>query len=114
MLTYTTEKHIVFCPDFRIFSIRCVEEISKYLSNQKKENQSKQVVIDMSKVQSLTAEFFDLIKENSQEIVLINTNAEILAILNLTGYDKKLKLFVTSIDMEEDKRELRNRKFRIV
>ncbi len=114
MLTYITEKHTVFYPDFRIFTSKCVDEISTYIKLQKKEKTYNSVVIDMSKIQVLTTEFFDLINGCPNKIILINTSAEILAVLNLMGYDKKLKLFVNNIDMEEDRRELRNRKFHVV
>lgn len=114
MLTYTTEKHIVFCPDFRIFTSKCVDEILNCVQKQREEKIYNSLVIDMSKIQGLTSEFFDLVNKYQEKIVLINTSAEVLALLNLTGYDKRLKLFINSIDMEEDKRELLNRKFHIV
>ena len=90
MLTYITEKHTVFYPDFRIFTSKCVDEISTYIKLQKKEKTYNSVVIDMSKIQVLTTEFFDLINGCPNKIILINTSAEILAVLNLMGYDKKL------------------------
>ncbi len=109
MITYETENYIILCPKFRIFSKKAVEEVRDFVCNSRKNT-----AIDMGNVYSLSSDFFDMLNEYKEKMILLNTPPEILAILNLTGFDKKVKLFINTIDLEEDRRELRNRKFSIV
>ncbi len=111
MITYETENYIILCPKFRIFSKKSVEEIRTFFFNTQK---YKQPVIDMSNIDALSQDFFEFIDESRKRVILLNPSAEVFALLNLTGYDNKVKLYVNTIDLEEDKRELRNRKFSIV
>ena len=108
---YETENHIILCPNFKVLSEKAVNEIKNIVSSQQSE---KTIALDMGNVCSISSAFLDMINSYSQKIALLNTPAEILVLLNLTNSDKYVRLFTNIIDLEEDKRELRNRKFAIV
>ncbi len=112
MITYETENYTVLCPKFRILLKNEIKEIREFFNNPRK---NKYPAIDMENICSLSPDFFDLLKEfKNRTIILLNTPPELIAVLNLTGFDKRVKLFINTIDMEEDRRELRNRKFTVV
>ena len=108
---YERENHIILCPNYKIFSQKAVEEIRTLL---KTPHAEKKFAIDMGNICSISADFLDLINNTEQKLTLLNTSAEVLVLLNLTNSDKNVKLFTNIIDLEEDKRELRNRKFALV
>lgn len=110
MITYETEKYIILCPKFKVFSAKAVEEI-KRLINQDAE---KPYAIDMSNVYSLSGDFLSFLSSAESKVVLINPSVETLLLLNLTNSDKLVKLFVNNIDLDEDRREMRNRKFSVL
>ncbi len=114
MITYETENYFILCPKYRIFSKKIVAEIRKLQQYLLQVSVLKSIAIDMSNIYSLSYDFFAMIDESKERIVLLNVSAEVLTILNLTGYDKKIRLFINTFDLEEDRRELRNRKFSIV
>lgn len=111
MITYETENHIILCPKFKIFSQKAVDEVTNLINNKP---QSKNIAIDMGNVCSITDKFLELINNTDEKLILLNTPADIMVVLNLTNSDKNVKLFTNNIDLEEDKRELRNRKFSLV
>ena len=111
MITYETEKHIILCPNFKIFSQKAVDEVTDLIN---KNPLSKDIAIDMGNVCSISDKFLEMINTAENKFTLLNTPADILVIINLTNSDKNVKLFTTNIDLEEDKRELRNRKFSLV
>ena len=111
MITYETENHIILCPNFKIFSQKAIDEVTNLLNKQPR---NKDIAIDMSNILSISDKFLDLINKSEEKIILLNTPADIMVILNLTNSDKNVKLFTNNIDLEEDKRELRNRKFSVV
>ena len=108
---YETENHIILCPNFKMLTPKVVGEILDVINTQLDE---KTVAIDMANVCSISTAFLDMINSTPKKIALLNTSAEILVLLNLTDSDKYVRLFTNIIDLEEDKRELRNRKFAIV
>jgi hypothetical protein len=111
MITYETENHIILCPKFKIFSQKAVDEVTNLIT---KKPPTKDIAIDMSNVYSISDKFLEMINTAQRKFTLLNTPADILVIINLTNSDKNVKLFTNNIDLEEDKRELRNRKFSIV
>ncbi len=111
MITHETENYIILCPQFRIFTKKAAAELGKLLCNT---HYDKSIAIDMGSVLTLSPDFFELLNGCSTPPILLNTPPEILAVLNLTGFDKKVRLFINTIDLEEDKRELRNRRFSVV
>ena len=111
MIKYETQNHIILCPNFKIFSQNAVEEIKNLINTPQEE---KNFAIDMGNICSISAEFLEFINNSTQKLTLLNTPAEILVLLNLTNSDKNVKLFTNIIDLEENKRELRNRKFALV
>ena len=111
MITHETENHIILCPNFKIFSQKAVDEVTDLIKNKPL---SKNIAIDMSNVYSISDKFLEMINNSSERLILLNTPADIMVILNLTNSDKNVKLFANNIDLEEDKREIRNRKFSLV
>ena len=55
-----------------------------------------------------------MISSLDKKLALLNCCAEVLVLLNITNSDKNVKIFTNKLDLEEDKRELRNRKFALV
>lgn len=55
-----------------------------------------------------------MINSLDKKLALLNCCAEVQVLLNITNSDKNVKLFTNRLDLEEDKRELRNRKFVLV
>lgn len=111
MLTHETENHIILCPNFKILSAKVVVEIQNIISNT---HSSKIFAIDMHNISSISSEFLQMLVSTKEKLCILNCCAEILVVLNLTNTDKNVKIFNNLIDLEEDRRELRNRKFAII
>ena len=108
MITHETENYIILHPNFKIFTAKAVEEVCDFLQNTAS---SKDVAIDMGNVYSISTEFLTMISSLDKKLALLNCCAEVLVLLNITNSDKNVKIFTNKLDLEEDKRELRNRKF---
>ena len=78
--------------------------------------EGKTIALDLQHVECMCAEFLDFLKENSnrKKISLINLQAELFALLNLTEYDKFTNIFLNEIDYIEQKRALINRRFTLL
>lgn len=111
MLTHETENYIIIHPNFKMLSAGAVREIQDYICDITSE---KRVVIDMSAICSISMEFLQFLATYTEKLILLNCCAEVLVLLNLTNSDKNVQLFTNTIDLIENKRELRNRKFAIV
>lgn len=111
MITHETENYIILCPRFKIFSQKAVDEILNLIQTP---NSKKEYAIDMSAIYSISSEFLNMLNTLDKKVALLNCCAEVLVLLNLTNCDKKVKLFTSLIDLEEDKRELLNRKFALL
>lgn len=111
MITHETENYIIIHPSYKIFTAKAVEEVCDFLRNI---DSSKDVAIDMGNVYSISAEFMMMINSLDKKLALLNCCPEVLVLLNITNSDKNVKIFTNRLDLEEDKRELRNRKFALV
>ena len=77
--------------------------------------ESRRVAIDMNYVQECSVEFFDRLKNlTNNELGLFNISSDIFVLLNVMDIDKTAKLYVSEMDFEEDSRQLINRKFALV
>lgn len=77
---------------------------------------SKPVALNLQDVDYICVEFLDFLKRTSsnRKISLINMQAEIFVLLNLTKYDKFAHIFLNDIDFALQKRALLNRRFAIM
>lgn len=81
---------------------------------EKAKNDNRKVAIDLAYVKDCTIDFIDGLKDFSKELGVFNIPSDIFVLLNMMGLDKKVKLYVSEIDFEEDSRQLINRKFSLV
>ena len=111
MITHETENYIILHPNFKIFTAKAVDEVFSFVKNPHYE---KEIAIDMNNIYSISSEFLSMINSLDKKLALLNCCAEVQVLLNITNSDKNVKLFTNRLDLEEDKRELRNRKFALV
>lgn len=69
-------------------------------------------VIDMSGVENCVNDFLFMFADIAP--VLVNTSSEILSVIYMTGYDKYIRIFEDFVSFEDDRRQLLNRRFRLV
>src|SRR5574344_2857763 len=73
------------------------------------------ICLDFSKVETIENDFLRELKSiiGEYKISLINLSAEIFALLNLTGTEKFVKIYLTGSDYMNSNRELKNRRFTV-
>lgn len=86
-------------------SLRLEEEIEN--------NLHRQIGLDLSFVQDCTIEFIDTLMK-IKNISLFNIPSDIFTLLLSMNLDKKVNLFVSEMDFEENRHKLLNRKFYVV
>ncbi|MCD8377490.1 MAG: hypothetical protein LUB59_01735 [Candidatus Gastranaerophilales bacterium] len=77
-------------------------------------NSQKQVVFDLTGVESCINSFFVLLKKLSCEAVIVNPESTLLALLYMSGFDRCVKIYGDMLSMNENRRELINRRFTII
>jgi len=94
-------------PAVQTITKNIAEEIYKYgLSN------GSSLIIDMNGVENCVNLFFEIFR--LVDITLINTSSKILSTIYMTGYDKYIKIFEDIVSLEDNRRELLNRRFCVV
>lgn len=107
METYKKGGKWFFKPNVRTITSSITEEIYGF---SKKRIISP--VIDMTGVESCTNEFLFMLADIAP--ILVNTTSEILSVIYITGYDKYTRIFEDFVSLEDNKRELLNRKLKLV
>jgi len=113
MRVIETENYYVFDVNMRYISpnsSRLVEDVINNIST------NKDLSLDMQNVENFSNEFMDMLYKVSQrrKITLVNTSSESLVLLYLSGVDKYLNIYQSSLDMESGMNRLINRKFSVV
>ena len=93
-------------------------KLGKYEANrliEKINQQTNQIAINLNFVSDCTIEFIEALKGiENRNIGIFNIPSDIFAIFNIMKIDKKIALFTSELDFEEQKRRLINRKFSII
>jgi len=111
MIIHASKNHYIFNPQISDMDYNAVRAIEGFiLSNQL----DKPLAIDLQQVKTCCRELFELLNKSKRKLFLINVPSEIYTMINLLEYDKNTGVFVSELDLEENKRELKNRKFAIV
>jgi len=78
--------------------------------------ESRQIALDLSRVQDCTIDFIEELKQfcTEKNLGLFNIPSDIFVLLNIMQIDKCAKLYVSENDFIEDKHLLINRKFLLV
>ena len=78
--------------------------------------ENKRISLDLSHVHDCTIEFIEALKEiaKTKEIGIFNISSDLFALFNFMNMDKYVQLFVCETDLEENARQLVNRKFSII
>ena len=84
---------------------RLLEEILRY--------KNKRIGIDLSEIEDCTIDFLEKINK-IKNINLFNITSNIMVLLLSMNLDKKINLFASKIDFLEDKRQILNRKFKLI
>jgi len=92
------------------------ESIFKLETLLEKFPQSKPIALNLQEVDYICIEFLELLKRTSRnrKISLINLQAELFVLLNLTKYDKFAHIFLNDFDFIQQKRALLNRRFAVI
>ena len=89
--------------------------LSFFLIFHRIKTETRKVAIDLSCVQSCSIEFIDALNSiQNKEIGIFNIPSDIFVLFNIMNVDKKINLFVSEIDFEENSRQLINRKFAVI
>ena len=73
----------------------------------------KPVVINLEGVEDCVSDFFRMF-EMFSNITLLNTESKLLSILYLTGFDKFVTIYGDDLSLDEKKRELKNRRLKLL
>lgn len=78
-------------------------------------SETRRVALDLSYVQSCSDCFFsNLLNLKNKNLSIFNIPSDIFVLFNHMKIDKKIKLFVSELDFEENSRQLINRRFSVV
>lgn len=96
-----------------VLTLELVFRLKKIL---KRAPKNKNIALNLQHVESFCAEFLEFLREFSKQnkLSVINLQAELFVLLNLTQYDEFAHIYLTDTDFVESKRALLNRRFSVI
>ena len=78
------------------------------------ELKTSKIGLNLDEIRDCTFDFFNFLKNTTLNISLFNIPSDIFAVLNMMNLTSCVHLYTSQEDFENSKRQLINRKFRIV
>lgn len=102
------KSHYVLSPNTPTITDKIVCDMFMTINNLKKP-----VVINLDGVEDCVSDFYRMF-EMFSNITLLNIESRLLSTLYITGFDKFVTIYGDDISLNEKKRELKNRRFKII
>lgn len=74
---------------------------------------TQKIGLDLKYVKECSAVFFNKLKKFNN-LSIFNINSDIFALITLMNIDKALKIYVSELDFSENKRQILNRRLRVL